>query len=141
MIFVSISTTPSSPVYSTTHAARVVILAGCALALAGVALPWTGSNALVLDLTKAGVNQAAVLVPSLAASTLALVSFVLLVRLSWPAPVFILLIGFLQLIVLGSIRSQLDDPAIGLYLLPAGCALVEVGGLMALAYPAKRLSA
>ena len=135
-----LSASSSPKLYSTTHSARVVILVGCVLALLGDFLPWVSSNAFTLDLTKTGITSPVVLMASFASGYLAMTSFVLLCRLTRPGAILLVGVALFQLLVIGAIRAQLEDPGLGLYLLPMGSALVCVGALMVMAYPARKVA-
>ena len=125
--------------HTTTRAARIVILVGCLLAYAGILLPWT-SNVLTIDLAKNGFLNGPVLVYGLSAAILSILSLSLLLRLTYALAIFALVIGFVESIVVISLRSNLTDPGLGLYILPAGLSLIMLGGLMTLAYPARPIS-
>ena len=113
--------------FSTTRSARTVILLGCLLALLGAWLPWNSTP-------PPGLQWA------FSAIFLCLASFTLGMRLTWRWGLCSLTTGFVSSILLIALRSQIVEPGIGLYLLPAGAALACVGGLMVLAYPAKPLN-
>jgi hypothetical protein len=111
--------------HTTTHSARAIILLGCLAAFIGLFLPWNAP-------------KPASLAYAFGAIFLTSASITMMVRLTWRWGIWAILVGFLVSAFMISVRSQVETPGPGLYFIPAGAALLMVGGLMVLAYPARR---